>query len=130
MRKALVTGLNMFLALFLLFGISLFNSCSAESSGGGGSPKDADVEIEANVDVNFATMVLAYDEGLAEVTGLGSGATYSWYLDNSTDNLRQNGAACTVVTSKLSEGKHTLLVVATLDGKTYSEKCTITITKD
>ena len=88
--------------------------------------KDADVDIEANIEVKFATMVLAYDGFVATVTGLDSSATYAWYLDNESSNIIPNGAACTVNTAKLSPGIHTLLVVATLDGKNYTEKCTIT----
>lgn len=130
MKRAFVKKLGAFFAFASLSGLVFLGACSnhiSDAKDAVEASKDADVDIDANVEVKFATMVLAYDEGVAEVTGLDSSATYAWYLDNASTNIKPNGAACTVLTNKLSPGIHTLLVVATLDGKNYTEKCTITV---
>ncbi len=94
--------------------------------------KDANVGIEANIEVDFATLVLAYDSttGLAQVSGL-TDATYAWYIDTSADAetsaITGNGAWCLVIPSYLTTGNHTLTVVATVSGIEYSESCTITV---
>ncbi|WP_294430588.1 hypothetical protein [uncultured Treponema sp.] len=130
MKRAFVKKLEAVLLFASLSGFVFLGACSnhiSDAKDAVDASKDADVDIEANIEVKFATMVLAYDEGVAKVTGLDSSATYAWYLDNESSNIIPNGAACTVHTAKLSPGIHTLLVVATLDGKNYTEKCTITI---
>lgn len=128
MKKTFVRNVCLLCALFVSVCVFAF-SCSShieDAKNAQDATKDADVDIEANIEVNFATLVLAYEDGTATAAGLSSGATYEWYLDNASDNLTTSGALCVVKTNNLSVGNHTLLVIATLDGKTYSESCTIT----
>ena len=93
-------------------------------------PADVDVDI----DVEFKTLILGYDSptNTATAAGLGDGATYIWSIDGDSNHpaLNAHGATCRLIVENLSVGKHTLLVIGTLDGVEYSADCIITITKE
>ncbi|MCR4954840.1 MAG: hypothetical protein K6A43_12305 [Treponema sp.] len=92
------------------------------------------VDVDVDIDLDFNTLVLGYDSELNKATagGLGDRATYAWSIDGNSNSpaLTPNGATCTLDITKLSVGKHTLLVVGTLDGVEYSADCIITITRE
>lgn len=88
-------------------------------------------DIGVDVDISFRALVLGYDfdEGRASAAGItGEDVTYAWYLDNVLQP--STGATCDIDPKNLSVGKHTLMVVATVDGMEYSADCIITVTSE
>lgn len=91
--------------------------------------------VDVDVEIDFKTLILGYDANtnIATATGLGDGASYSWFMDgdeNSPVFKTKNGANCELDITKIPVGIHTLLVVGTLNGVPYSSDCKITITSE
>ena len=92
-------------------------------------PKDTDINID--VDVDFKPFLIGCEDDendpskkIAKAAGItGETVTYKWYLDNTL--LDSTGDTCEIATSSLTVGKHTVLVIATVDGMEYSADYTI-----
>ena len=95
------------------------------------SAPEPTIDVDVEVEVEFKTLLLGYDSetSTATVTGLEEGAEYSWSIDGkeNAEVLKTNGATCKVDIKQLSIGNHTLLVVGTVNGVSYSSDCKITI---
>lgn len=97
------------------------------------SAPEPTIDVDVEVEVEFKTLLLGYDSEnfTATATGLGDeGVVYSWSMDGKEDSdvfKSKNGASCVLDTEKLSVGNHTLLVVGTVNGVSYSSDCKITI---
>ena len=93
----------------------------------------SEIDVDVEVEVEFKTLLLGYDSetSTATATGLGDkGVVYSWSMDGKEDSdvfKSKNGASCDLDAEKLSVGNHTLLVVGTVNGVSYSSDCKITI---
>ena len=97
------------------------------------SAPEPTIDVDVEVEVEFKTLLLGYDSetSTATATGLGDkGVVYSWSMDGKEDSdvfKSKNGASCDLDAEKLSVGNHTLLVVGTVNGVSYSSDCKITI---
>ena len=92
------------------------------------SAPEPTIDVDVEVEVEFKTLLLGYDSehSTATATGLGDeGVVYSWSMDGK--EIKSNGASCVLDAEKLSVGNHTLLVVGTVNGVSYSSDCKITI---